>query len=381
MKSRPVSDDMLAHAFRRFERAATSLVDGHAALQTEVERLDRQLLDAHRRLETVLDAVDSGVAVVSADGIVIRSNRTFQLMELGSPGERLRDDVLRDLADEDPERGGTIRLAREDRRGTRDLAVTVVPVGDEERSRVFTVQDVTEIRRQEEEGGRRRRLESLGRMAAEIAHEVRNPLGSIRLFAGMLQHDLEDQPEHQETVEQILAAVSGLESAVLNLLAFASPARGASRSLDLSALAGDTCALLAPGCALRGVDLEGPNEDRECPAVADPEGMRQVLLNLLSNALAATQQGDTIRVTARRENDHAVLEVEDTGRGIESADMPRVFDPFFSRSDNGTGLGLSIVHGIIERHGGRIALDSAPGKGTRVRVELPAGTPGEKQNA
>jgi signal transduction histidine kinase len=99
--------------------------------------------------------------------------------------------------------------------------------------------------------------------------------------------------------------------------------------------------------------------------------MRQVLLNLVGNALAATDGGGRIRISAEPSASGAVLTVEDEGRGIAAEDLPRVFDPFFTRTEGGSGLGLSIVHGIVERHRGRIALDSRPGRGTRVRVELP----------
>jgi signal transduction histidine kinase len=99
--------------------------------------------------------------------------------------------------------------------------------------------------------------------------------------------------------------------------------------------------------------------------------MRQVLLNLLGNSLAATARGGAISVATRIADDAAVLLVEDTGRGIAQEDLPRVFDPFFTRTEGGTGLGLSIVHRIVEGHDGRTRIESSPGWGTRVRVEIP----------
>lgn len=217
----------------------------------------------------------------------------------------------------------------------------------------------------------KRRLEALGRMAAEIAHEVRNPLGSIRLFSEMMREDLREDDAMRETVDHILAATSGLESTVTNLLAFAAPPRTAKSSTDLAAVARDVCALLAPSCELRGVALSGPADGESLELEADTEGMRQVLLNLVGNALAATGEGGAVSVRARRDQDMARLEVRDTGKGIAPEDVPKVFDPFFSRTDGGTGLGLSIVHGVVERHGGRIALHSKPGEGTVVGVDLP----------
>ncbi len=371
MSAQAGSDALLARAFRRFERAATSLEERHRALRAKADQLERQLLDAHRRLEAVLDALDGGIAVLSSDGTVVRTNRALaRLGWIDGDGE-LKKPVLAAFAAGAPDHGGTARIRQEIDGGVRDLAVTLVPVGDADGTRVLTVQDVTEIRREEEEGGRRQRLEALGTMAAEIAHEVRNPLGSIRLFAGMLRDDLAGRDSAREMADQILAATAGLEATVSNLLAFASPSRSGKRPMDLAALASDVSSLFAPSCALRGVTLEGPERTAACSVTADPEGMRQLLLNLLGNALAATGEGGRILVGARLEPGLALLEVKDTGRGIALEDLPRVFDPFFSRTEGGTGLGLSIVHRIVERHGGRIAMDSRLGAGTCVRVEIP----------
>lgn len=361
----------LREAFLRFESAASNLEDRHEALLAKAERLERELVDSNRRLEAVLDALGSGVAVVSRHGDLLRANEAFRRLGFAGPVGDLRETELGDLLLSADGTGGAARLTRETGEGQRELAVTLVPVGDRDGAQVIHVQDVTEIRREEEEGGRRRRLEALGRMAAELAHEVRNPLGSIRLFAAMLADDVADREGPRGMAEQILAATSGLESIVSNLLSFASPARGEIRAIDLAELGREARGLLAPACAVRGVELEGPDDTETCPVWADPEAMRQVMLNLLGNALAATGEGGRIRIATGATRRAALLTVEDEGRGIEAEDLPRVFDPFFSRTEGGSGLGLSIVHGIVERHRGRIALDSRPGRGTRVRVELP----------
>jgi two-component system sensor histidine kinase PilS (NtrC family) len=309
--------------------------------------------------------------VVAADGTLLRVNRAFERLELADGRSHLTFPELRRLVTAGR---GTLRLSRPTPAGVQHLAATLVTVDDADGSRVLSVQDITQIHRDEEEDGRRRRLEALGRMAAELAHEVRNPLGSMRLDAALLRDDVADQPEQCRMAERILAAVSGLEATVANLLAFAQPARGARRAVDLTALARESCALVAATCAVRHVRLEAPPDECSLTVEAEPEGLRQILLNLLGNALSATAPGGTIRVGVETEEGWARLEVADDGRGIAAEDLPRVFDPFFSRTDGGTGLGLSIVHGIVERHGGRIRLVSALGSGTTARVEIPIGT-------
>ncbi len=366
------SETLLTEAFQRFEQAAHTLERRHGSLKTRVEQLERQLLDAHRSLEAVLDALDTGVAVVSPEGTLLRTNDAFDRLRLGEEGSIVRSPILAALLDSDPRQARTARLRWDAEDGPRDLAATLLPVGDELETRVLTIQDITEIRREEEEGGRRQRLEALGRMAAELAHEVRNPLGGIRLFASMLRDDVREHESQREMTEQILAATAGLESTVTNLLAFAAPSKGERRRVSLGEVAADVSALLSPACSLRGVELTGPAEPGGCDVLADPEGLRQVLLNLLGNALAACEPGGRIALDVRRRRGRVVLSVTDDGRGIPPEDLPRVFDPFFSRTEGGTGLGLSIVHGIVERHRGRITLDSRPGHGTCATVELPA---------
>jgi two-component system sensor histidine kinase HydH len=294
-------------------------------------------------------------------------------------GDAMSDAAVAQLLAGDAERCSTIRLRRPSTAGPLDLVATMIPVGDGAGTRVLSLKDVTDVRREEEEGGRRMRLESLGRMAAELAHEVRNPLGSIRLFAAMLEEDLRGDEERHTMAEQILAAVSGLEGVVSNLLSFAVPVRGAFHELDLAVLARDACALLSPSCSVRGVRLEGPGANERCALVGDAEGLRQVILNLLGNALAATPSGGTIRIAVREDGGSVRLDVSDDGKGIDPDDLPRVLDPFFSRTEGGTGLGLSIVQRVAERHGGRIRIDSHPGRGTEVRVELPAEPPSAEE--
>ncbi len=361
----------LEEAFRGFERAAQHLEKQHSMLQTRVEGLERELLDSNRRLEVVLDSLDTGIAVVAGDGKLVLTNGAFDRLNLSCSEGRLNDPELSRFLEAGSDVGGTLRMHRETGEGPREFCATTVPVNDDMESRVLTLQDITQIRREEEEGGRRRRLEALGRMAAELAHEVRNPLGSIRLYACMLKEDLDDEPDQRVMAEQILAATAGLEGTLSNLLAFAAPARGARRRCDIAVIASEVCSLLSPACSVRGVLLEGPAIETDQFVEGDPEGLRQVVLNLVGNALAATESGGRIRVEIQSESGDAVLRVTDDGKGIPAEDLPRVFDPFFTRSEGGTGLGLSIVHRTVERHDGTIRLNSSPGRGTCAEVTFP----------
>lgn len=361
----------LEEAFRQFAEAADVLEAGHRALSGRIEALEGELLQAHGRLETVLDGIDHGVALVAPDGRLLRANRTFREMGLGETGETLRSRELAGAVAASGPTDAAVRLRHDSPRGATDLAVAIRPVHEDPGARLVSVHDVTEIRREEEEGGRRRRLEALGRVAAEVAHEVRNPLGGIRLLAAMLRDDLAERPAEREMADQILEAVAGLEGVVANLLAFAAPGSAPRRLVDLAEIAAHSAAVVAPACAHRGVRLEFPSGGPAVPATVEPEGVRQIVLNLLANALAATGTGGTIEISVAPEGAGARLVVRDTGRGIAAEDLPRVFDPFFTRTEGGTGLGLSIVHAIVERHGGRIRVESRPERGTAVSIVFP----------
>ncbi len=368
MSTQTLSRESLLHeAFARFERAAVHLREEHERLRRRVARLEARLVGAHRRLRAVLDALDTGVAVVAADGTIAETNPAFDRLGLARRGER-PGGVLGELI----AGAGRRRAARCTHAvggQERHLCASLLPVGGESQGWVLAVKDVTDLRREDEEGERRQRLEALGRLAAEIAHEVRNPLGSMRLFAGMLGRD-PDPSTVREAAQQLLAAVASLERTVSNLLAFARPPRTRRVEVELVALAREICGWLAPAAALRGVCLEGP-EGGPATVHADGEALRQVLLNLVGNALAACRRGDRIRVALRGGSRDVELIVQDTGCGIAPEDLPRVFDPFFSRREGGTGLGLSIVHRVVEDHGGWVGIESRAGAGTTVTVRLP----------
>ncbi|MFN0010994.1 MAG: two-component system sensor histidine kinase NtrB [Phycisphaerales bacterium] len=249
-----------------------------------------------------------------------------------------------------------------------------------------------------EQAARSKRLAALGEMAAGIAHEVRNPLGSIRLYARMLEQDLADRPEQRRVAERIAAAVSGLDAVVGDVLSFAREVRIRPAEVDIADLLTSACeAARSDEPMWQGVEV------KFAPAATAPAGatvrcdgalMQQALVNLVRNAvqaMAANAPGQprilTLRARTQRAADaaggparamHALI-VQDTGPGIPADTMERMFNPFFTTRATGTGLGLAIVHRIVDAHGGRIAVrngapadDGAP-SGATIEVLLPAG--------
>lgn len=250
--------------------------------------------------------------------------------------------------------------------------------------------EVVRLRRELHEANeqleRSRRLAALGEMAAGIAHEVRNPLGSIRLYARMLEEDLTDRPDQRRVATKIAAAVRGLDAVVGDVLAFAREVRVRPSMHDAGDLLSHAMEACCPnGIAPAGVRVVRRDADRAGIAVHCDAGLtHQALVNVIRNALQAMadlpdrEHVLTIDAEPRaaagpdgRVRPMVALIVSDTGPGIGPEALERMFNPFFTTRHTGTGLGLAIVHRIVDAHGGRIAVRSEPERGAEFELMFP----------
>ncbi|MEO0511695.1 MAG: ATP-binding protein [Planctomycetota bacterium] len=237
-----------------------------------------------------------------------------------------------------------------------------------------------ELARANEELERSRRLAALGEMAAGIAHEVRNPLGSITLYARLLEEDLADRPEQKQTASKIRTAVRGLDAVVTDVLHFSKEMRPGSMRVgadDLIERAVEATRGHLAGLAAR-VEVEDGLE-----LTCDPDLVHRAIVNLVRNAADAMscEPGEhELRLTAKRDASGAWvrLGVMDTGPGVPAEVRERMFNPFFTTRAVGTGLGLPIVHRIADAHGGRVEVRNRSGKsgGASVTLVLPAAAAG-----
>jgi signal transduction histidine kinase len=213
----------------------------------------------------------------------------------------------------------------------------------------------------------RARDERLQMMLAGIAHEVRNPLGGIELFAGILRDEV--APEQRAHVARIETELQHLKSVVSDFLEYARRPKPEPARVDLAGLAAEVREVMAADAEAAGVALrvEGP----AVVVAADATQLRRALLNLVRNALQATPRGGTVALATAR---GARLTVSDTGAGIPAERLARIFDPFYTTKEQGTGLGLAFVREIVTDHGGMLEVDSAPGAGTRFTIALPEDT-------
>ena len=223
-----------------------------------------------------------------------------------------------------------------------------------------------------EELQRAQRLQAMGEMAIQLAHEIRNPLGSIELFAALLSRELPEKSDQKGWADQIVTGVKFLNTIVTNMLSFTKVSRPKFVRFDLQEMITETLGFLEPVCLQRSIRLQG-NESLESIFIeGDKEMLRQMLINLLMNGLQAMREGGTLMVRAESGMSNVEIEVLDNGVGIPDENLSRIFDPFFTTNEKGTGLGLSLVHQIIEKHNGTVTVQSQFGRGTRFRITLPA---------
>ncbi|MEE8170083.1 MAG: ATP-binding protein [Phycisphaerae bacterium] len=248
-----------------------------------------------------------------------------------------------------------------------------------------------ELERKNNELRRRERLSALGQMAAGLAHEVRNPLGSIELHAALLERELSDRPGAQSLAGRVRQGVRVLERLVTDVLSFAQEGCLNVERINLNDVVAGVLDAIQPHLLQHGGRVVWDADVAATCVDGDPDRLRRMLLNLVQNGLEASGRSGRVTIAVRRLPDdgengasaHAELCVADDGPGMDSDELDRVFNPFYTTKSHGTGLGLSIVHQIVEAHGGRIHVRSAPGEGTAFLVRLPLSrsAPGGATNA
>jgi len=246
---------------------------------------------------------------------------------------------------------------------------------DESFGHLIIFQDLSPYKRIEEELRRAERLAAIGELAAGLAHEIRNPLASLYGSIQLLQGELDLDASQQRLMKIILQESERLNGLISNFLQFASPRTLHKGRLALLPVVEEVLALFRKGPQMREEIRIAVDVPPELEVLADEKQMTQILWNLLLNAAQAMESG-WIRIRAQESTEAggkpvSRIQVEDTGQGIPPENMGKIFDPFFTSRDEGTGLGLAVVYRIVENHGGRIHVESAVGKGTTFRIDLP----------
>ncbi len=258
------------------------------------------------------------------------------------------------------------------------LALSVTPICDENghcSGAVIILRDLSEIKRLQQRVKRSEKLAAIGELAAGVAHEIRNPLSSIRGFAQFLKKTLHDKPKEKEYAQTMVNEVDRINRVVTDLLTFARPMQAAPAPTDVSALVAHCMRLAKAQADARRVGIHTRVSDVSTLPI-DGNQMTQALLNLLLNAVQATDPEGHVEIGAELEpsSSRLVFWVEDDGSGIAADKLEKIFEPFYTTRETGTGLGLCIVHKIVENHDGEIQVECPPAgkvQGCRFTILIP----------
>ena len=350
--------------------------------------------------ERVIDSISSGLLTTDLEGRIKTFNRSAEEIighkfasVYDKPVSTVFGDISQQIGTSLEERNRKSRVLRfttdcktADNRNI-FLGFSASPLMDEDGVHtgvVISFQDLTEVSKLEREMRRQDRLVSLGKMAAAIAHEVRNPLASMRGAIQVLHSELAPESEQAELMQIVLRESDRLNGIVTDFLSYARPQTPAKQMFDLCPLLAETVRLMRHGSEMaesHTIVEEYPSDPVNIEG--DPNQIKQVCWNLARNALQAMPQGGTLTIRVVNSPDTVTIEVEDSGQGMKDEQVERMFEPFSSDKSGGTGLGLAIVHQIISDHNGRIDVTSAVGKGTKILIMLPAFTesnPCDEQN-
>jgi two-component system, sensor histidine kinase FlrB len=386
-------EQFLLCAFRSFAEAAGSLEQSYGKLRSEVERLRRELEASHTdlaesleenrgmraHLDRILEGLPCGVVVVASDGQISRANpeavrllgMNHSLSMAGGGAVSTLPPAVRQLLECARSQGGEPELSVPgDAGGRRWLAARHAAI--EASASVFILRDVSECKRLEETQAKLRREQALAEMSAVLAHEIRNPLGSLELFAGLLaESDLD--PDCQKWVEHVQAGLRTLAATVNNVLHFHSLPEPERAPVDLGQLLEWAREFFRPLARQSGVTLSLQNSVSGVFVAGDRHRLEQVLLNLVLNAMRAMPGGGWIELAGRKLQDSpsVALIVSDNGPGISPEHLADVFEPGFSTCAGSTGLGLAVCRKIVEQHGGTIRAGSRPGYGASFTLTLP----------
>jgi len=258
------------------------------------------------------------------------------------------------------------------------LALSATPIKDGKggcNGAVIVLRDLREIKLLQEKVKRSEKLAAIGELAAGVAHEIRNPLSSIRGFAQFLRHSLQDKPQEQEYAETMVAEVDRINRVVTDLLTFARPMTVEIAPTDITELIEHAVRLVQADALAHGVHIQMKISDlTKLPL--DANQITQALLNLLLNALQAASPKGNIEIGAELNASDSRLHlwVKDDGPGIPNSQVEKIFEPFYTTREKGTGLGLAIVHKIVENHNGELRVNSPPkgmARGSCFTVILP----------
>ncbi len=404
--------DSFTESFASFNKITQSLQAAYRSLEEKFENLNQKLEETNRELRqslaekdrlsnylnNILGSLTSGVLAIDPKKNITLFNRAAEEMlgyrsdeVLGKPyseimGKNLKDEYTAACVLDS--RGSVVNQEKQlCAKGGRSIPVgySISLLSDNEGGVLGAVEiffDLTKLKKLEEEITRVKTLAALGEMAATIAHEVRNPLGGIAGFASLLDRDLPEGDDRKRLVKKIIQGVEILNRTVISLLNYTRAVKLNPSQVDFIKFVDEVVGYFNMDISQKSknIVIQRNYPDRRLVCRLDTEQFRQVVLNLLYNAAQSMPNGGKIVFTVDQteskdqagvKEEKIILEISDSGVGMDSQTQSKLFTPFFTTKENGTGLGLPTVKKIVEAHRGEINIQSELGKGTKVKVRLP----------
>ncbi|MEI6125804.1 MAG: ATP-binding protein [Pseudomonadota bacterium] len=397
--------NLLNHAIASFNVKAQDLERSYLMLSDQVKHLNKALEEKNRQLEknlqekeqvknflsSILESLPTGVVVTDLSGKILMCNSAVERITgtclSGMNSRRVKEWFkklqLSDCFQQDAAQVYTLEtefLRRtSDVRSLKVIQSPVIGTNHETIGILFIIQDQTHLKKLVVQSERDKRLKAMGEMAIRIAHEVRNPLGSIELLASIMRSELEEREDLHKMSDRIITEVKSLDNSISNLLLFTRPQQPFLHEVNLTEFFDEYIEFIQPVVSKNGVDLIYKPHKENFFVTGDKDLLKQVFLNLTLNALQAMGDHGSIKIGMQAYNGEQVPDTtwveicfSDTGEGIEPEVLNKIFNPFYTTKEKGTGLGLAIVHNIIESHNGTIEARSKLKKGTIFIITLPA---------
>jgi PAS domain S-box-containing protein len=386
---------------QRLSQGGLGLIESIAeGIGTVVEntRLYQDLKESERFRENVLNGMAGGLIAVDQEGKILIFNRMAEkltkyrreeiegrsfteLFKAGERGEKIISETLRSGK-------GALReetFIKERDQTTFPVSFTASPLRDRQDriyGAIITFMDLRPIKSMEERIRQLDNLAALGRFASSVAHEIRNPLAGIAAGVQYMNKALPQTERTRENIDFVLGEVGRLDRIVTDLFQVTHPRALLLQKADTAGIIERSVQAVLPLLQNGEITLEKQIEQEIGDVTVDGDQIQQVLVNLIKNAVEATQKGGTIRIKAakngRQHSRHGdpnqemlSIAVEDNGKGIPEEDLKKIFEPFYTTKPSGTGLGLYISYEIVKRHGGRLSVVSEQGKGSTFLMELP----------
>lgn len=366
--------EQLLRAFSSFAEVSSSLERAYVDLHHEVRRLSTKLEESNQYLNALLHSLPCGILVMNNDRVITLNEKTRRLLSLSPvslPGHL--DQILNACPYKNelhsvfssPMQPAEVSLTST---SPKILGFSWARMRNGEH--ILVIQDITEMRSLERQMVSSKQLAAMGEMAMELAHEIRNPLAALELFAELLRQEELSDRDRQRCADNIQIGVRSLNTVVGNMLCFSRNPEPTKKPLVIAQLLEDTASFMEPLMKQRGIQLHQNYADRRTVS-GDPEMLRQVFNNLILNAMQALPEGGKLELQTVPLNGEVAAVIRDDGIGISESLQDSVFDPHFTTDPEGQGLGLAIVKRIVELHGGRIELTSRKEWGTQFTLLLP----------